>query len=378
MRIASVSIREDIDPGALGYEYETAGPDHVPYLLKGKSETHDRLIAECLGTASAWSYSEADTFARMMHRRGGMPYNETVSVSSRNEGLLVDTTAFITQSKDKKVVVLSFSGTGPVNLIQLLMDANARVDQFWTAGTVHGGFFRAALLLWPTLKRLLQFALNDGSLCIGATSEREKTLEECRLRGGAAPTCVRPKEERSSPSDRRPSLGADDQESLSTLYITGHSLGGALAVLTAALIYRDPTADILWKKLRAIYTFGQPMVGRADFAKGFQDSIGPKLFRHVYRKDLFPSLPSRSAGEFQHIGRELYAAEQGWLHRGTSTQQSPWFVTTMLSGIAAFVLEQLPDVPLLRKLRMRVSLGDHLPINYLRTSTIVPAGSEFL
>ncbi|WP_437981344.1 lipase family protein [Sorangium sp. So ce117] len=302
-----------------------------------------------------------------------------------NNALLVDSEAFVCQSKDKKLVILAFGGTNPVNLIQLLLDATPKRDTFWTLGSVHGSFFRAALALWPTVKKLLLFALGGRSLCSGAESERSRTRDECKLRAGVA---------QDEPSV---SSSEDDEESPPAVYITGHSLGGALAVLTAALIYRDRHAEPIWNGLRAIYTYGQPMVGSEDFAEKFKDIIGGRLFRHVYGDDFVPMLPSRTAGSFQHIGAELRSTEQGWLPQATGVAQARSFLTTVISGTAAFLAEQLPDfwtLPLLSPLRPlrpllpllpkdvwrryfpQVSLYDHMPLNYLRTSRILPTGSE--
>lgn len=369
-----------INPEAAGFKGEPRClRDHVDHMMEAKCDRHDRVVAECLGTAAAWAYSDVDTFARMMHRRGGMPHNETVSIRVTNNALLVDTTAFVTQSENKKLVLLTFSGTDWVNLVQLLLDVSSKTDQFWTVGTLHGGFFRAALALWPTVKRLLNSAIGGASICSGAEGERDEILRKCDLDGEAASERVGPDGE---PRELCPAPPNDDKPPDSALYITGHSLGGALAVITAALIYQDPETKPIADCLRAIYTYGQPMVGSEDFAYGFQDIIGRRLFRHVYERDLIPRLPSRSAGSFQHIGTELYSADQGWLPRRTSSRQAYWLATSVLAGVAAFGLEQFPSIPLVSRLlsgrRMAVSLYDHLPINYLRTSMIAPHGSEFM
>ncbi|UUZ92076.1 lipase family protein [Paenibacillus sp. P25] len=54
-----------------------------------------------------------------------------------------------------------------------------------------------------------------------------------------------------------------------TLYITGHSLGGALAVLCAV----DIAANTGFKS-PGVYTYGSPRVGDSVFAKAFAERIG--------------------------------------------------------------------------------------------------------
>jgi hypothetical protein len=42
------------------------------------------------------------------------------------------------------------------------------------------------------------------------------------------------------------------------LYIAGHSLGAAMAVLMAVMLVTDPAYAGIVEKLRAVYAFGQP------------------------------------------------------------------------------------------------------------------------
>lgn len=73
---------------------------------------------------------------------------------------------------------------------------------------------------------------------------------------------------------------------------TGHSLGGALAVLAASL----------WRPM-ATYTFGAPRVGDAVF----RDSLSRQsIFRIANERDIVPSVPpSRIPFEFCHIGESV-------------------------------------------------------------------------
>jgi hypothetical protein len=69
------------------------------------------------------------------------------------------------------------------------------------------------------------------------------------------------------------------------LWITGHSLGGALANLVAR---RLPTS----MKPVGVYTFGQPRVGDTTFSKKYKESK-IKHHRFVNNKDIVPTVPSR-------------------------------------------------------------------------------------
>jgi acetyl esterase/lipase len=160
---------------------------------------------------------------------------------------------------------------------------------------------------------------------------------------------------------------------LERLYITGHSLGGALAVLAAALLQRQYPA--LAAKLSGVYTFGQPMVGDAAFAEACQRDFGGKLFRHVYGHDLVAHLPPLSAGKFVHFGEEYGSTANGWMRRAGAASQTWSFLLSLPLSVFAWVVEQIPHLSQMQ-LPLPYSLADHAPINYLRTSYTTRPGTE--
>ena len=91
------------------------------------------------------------------------------------------------------------------------------------------------------------------------------------------------------------------------LYVTGHSLGGALAVLLGAYVKNTMSADV------EIYTFGQPRVFGKASAAHMEELIGGKLFRVVLDKDPIARVPSFVQG-FSHIGRVQFFDGDGTLH----------------------------------------------------------------
>jgi hypothetical protein len=80
------------------------------------------------------------------------------------------------------------------------------------------------------------------------------------------------------------------------LYFTGHSLGGALAVLAAQ---RSPHA------VAGVYTFGMPRVGGEDFERNYRGRLGERTHRLRFGRDLVPSIPTRAQG-FRHVGRYVH------------------------------------------------------------------------
>ena len=79
------------------------------------------------------------------------------------------------------------------------------------------------------------------------------------------------------------------------IFITGHSLGGALA--TVAALYFKLEYDL---NTHSIYTFGQPKIGGKELVTFFKSSVCSKVFIHVNDEDVVPKVPLR-AMKFVHF-----------------------------------------------------------------------------
>lgn len=90
------------------------------------------------------------------------------------------------------------------------------------------------------------------------------------------------------------------------LYVTGHSLGAALATLAMFDLNR------LGYNVAKAYTFGQPRVGDAAFAAAFHEAMASTPVHRVSRADdPVVYLPARDP--FHHVGTEVY-------YRGSTTE----------------------------------------------------------
>jgi len=78
------------------------------------------------------------------------------------------------------------------------------------------------------------------------------------------------------------------------IYITGHSLGGALATVATQYLEANPRFE---RQLAACYTFGSPRVGNADYNPNLKTSI----FRIVNTTDIVTVVPLLTMG-FVHVG----------------------------------------------------------------------------
>jgi hypothetical protein len=91
------------------------------------------------------------------------------------------------------------------------------------------------------------------------------------------------------------------------LWLTGHSLGGALAVLAGWRFKRK------FVPVHQIYTFGGPMVGNDIAAKAIDRELGGRIFRYVNLPDPIPKLPSVSliANHYCHCESEVSLGSAG-------------------------------------------------------------------
>ncbi len=92
--------------------------------------------------------------------------------------------------------------------------------------------------------------------------------------------------------------------------LTGHSRGGALALIAASE----------WKdkyKIAAIHTFGQPAVGQASFTEFFEKAYARKYYRFVNNQDIVPRVPPW----FEHCGWLLHFDAHQGLHNEIASEE---------------------------------------------------------
>jgi triacylglycerol lipase len=90
------------------------------------------------------------------------------------------------------------------------------------------------------------------------------------------------------------------------LVATGHSLGGALAHLSA---WRWAKAG---RAVHGVYTFGAPRVGHRDFRSSYDALLGARTLRVINHVDIVTRVPFLIQG-YRHVGRRVYGDSAGKL-----------------------------------------------------------------
>ena len=155
---------------------------------------------------------------------------------------------------NKEEYVLAFRGTEPTELSDVLADLNAIPRGAMTHGLVHSGFRNEADKIWEALKE-------------------------------------------------HQSLHAKKK-----FYITGHSLGGAMATIATSRFEE-------FTKVEQLTTFGSPRVGTRKFVK----NIETKHMRFVNNNDLVTKVPLALMG-YKHHGTLQYINFYGNIRKLTAWQ----------------------------------------------------------
>lgn len=161
-------------------------------------------------------------------------------------------------------------------------------------------------------------------------------------------------------------LGEMLANSARSLWITGHSLGAALATLAAERCVRDGGFTV-----SGVYTFGSPRVGDGRFKQEYDArGLGSRTYRFVNNVDVCPRIPP--GDDYTHVGQLKFIVPDGTLredltnnpHTGaplpvpTRAQQRSVRVFSLLGTRIGSLLEKImtPTIP--------APFANHAPIYY--------------
>jgi hypothetical protein len=383
-------------------------PD-LPRRLRDEVEpgVYNELAAYTLAVASGWAYAERDGLVKVMRYLGfgdlvgkELQVHETSEVV-QNDALLVKTTVSFLQAG--KVGILCFRGTEPTNVLEWLSNMSFEQDRFNSCGTVHSGFYRNLKVVLPRIQGALLSAVNGEPMSRVSTlgvirpyvmsqlAMEERDLEKI---DDFLKALLKEQSEQQKPGLQR----------MEALYITGHSLGAALAVLAAATIFVDPAYACIRSKVYGVYTFGQPLTGSKVFCDTCNELFGKFVFRHVYENDVVPQLPPTLYGDFYTFGQEYVSTPDGWTRKlqtpGQEVKRADTLIGSALPAALAWYLKKIPfltrtpdlagitrflkEVPLLNRIPEplldslltlvrdmivpKISVDDHQPVHYIDCS----------
>jgi len=175
----------------------------------------------------------------------------------RSSGRTFDTELIVMSKSDGDFVIVVFRGSerigGPVSAVKdaILTDADFRMlnvsEHLGDGVKVHAGFWNA------------YSPVNDA------------VVEAIEKQGGFSPK--------------------------KKLWITGNSLGAALADLCAASLEKEG------RHVHAVYTYGAPMCGNESFRQLYEEKLTIKSQRYVNDNDIVPLFPPKQVfREYRHVG----------------------------------------------------------------------------
>jgi triacylglycerol lipase len=153
----------------------------------------------------------------------------------------------------------------------------------------------------------------------------------------------------------RPAKGSDPATVANakerTLWLTGHSLGGALAVVTGAAF--SMWTEKVKRQINGIYTFGQPRIGLYRFCGEYDHQLQARTFRFVNKRDLVPRVPFRG-WDYADVGSMIHFDSKGTPRRESAEWNN--FLARSLQSFADFF-------DIVR--RFRTGVDDHDMSGYL-------------
>lgn len=260
IRTSAAPVRTDSDTAASGdpastqKALERTSPQPPPKSLNQAFADQDESFsldrAYWLGTCAKSAYLPFRNIKRSLPTLG---FRTVTPFGDDEANTTFGTQGFLATSND--CIVIAFRGTEPSELQDILTDVDLRQTPWEVVAgqpplSVHKGFLKAYESVQTGIAELLDAAMRENP-------------------------------------DR-------------SIWLTGHSLGAALATLC--------TADLCARKIpvSGLYTFGSPRVGDKAFIAYINEEFSEQIFRFVNEDDPVAEVPHEAFWNYSHIGQLRY------------------------------------------------------------------------
>jgi len=230
--------------------------------------------------------------------------------------------ACVVAAGGRDATIVAFSGTDPLKIEDWITDFSPKLS----ADDLHKGFQTAVATVWPKIKAVIE---------------------------------------------NRPA-------SEHAVFFTGHSLGGALAIIAAERAARESSAPAT-----AVYTFGSPRTGGQAFFDRYTSVLGNVTYRLIHGTDIVATVPPSLAGRFRHVGHAIQCPTEGHFDDRQPTAQLDEDKPDLIGSTLESVLGDFAALVALRSFRgigprpldqlaglLPRMARDHVPANYFRALSI--------
>ncbi|KAK2654646.1 hypothetical protein Ddye_014502 [Dipteronia dyeriana] len=279
-----------------------------------KIELGNRFLMDLCMMASKLAYENAQVVRNVVFHHWKMHFvdfyncwNDFHKEMSTQVFILCD------KPRDASLILIGFRGTEPFDADDWITDFDFSWYEFPELGKVHMGFLEALGLgnreKAMTFQHHLQ--MKDTNSSESTKSIPSNTASDFKKQSSTGDRKVMPEMwEMSAYYTVKEKLKDLLKEHRNAKFVvTGHSLGGALAILFPTILVVHEEKEVM-QRLLGVYTFGQPRVGNRQlgrFMEAHLDSPIPKYFRVVYCNDMVPRLPyDDRTFLYKHFGVCLY------------------------------------------------------------------------